>query len=153
MKSRKKRITLTAEERRRAEETRRIFENWHPTIEELLATGEYDGPFGAGNDYRITQVLVALRQAHEAAGLTQEQLAEGTGINATAISRIERGRQRNVTLRTLQRLAHGVGCQLLFRVVPEEQEAAEPPKRKAAGRPAPRHAPEAGERSKTRRTA
>ena len=51
-----------------------------------------------------------------ALGLTQQQLAEKTGIDQAAISRIESGRA-NPTLNTLDALVEGVGAYLLVRIV------------------------------------
>jgi transcriptional regulator with XRE-family HTH domain len=49
-----------------------------------------------------------LRQIRLAQGLSQDQLAERTGLHATAIGRIERGcREPRVT--TVLRLAQGLG--------------------------------------------
>ena len=49
-------------------------------------------------------------------GLTQQQLAEKTGIDQAAISRIESGRA-NPTLNTLDALAEGVGASLLVKII------------------------------------
>jgi transcriptional regulator with XRE-family HTH domain len=49
-----------------------------------------------------------LRQIRLAQGLSQDQLAERTGLHATAIGRLERGaREPRVT--TVMRLAQGLG--------------------------------------------
>ena len=56
--------------------------------------------------------LVALGQRvfalREAAGLTQEALAHAAGLHWTYIGQIERG-ERNLTYKTLLRVAHGLG--------------------------------------------
>lgn len=51
-----------------------------------------------------------VREARLELGLTQERLAEATGLHATFISNIERG-YRVPTLTTLLRLAAGLGIQ------------------------------------------
>ena len=58
----------------------------------------------------------ALAERRKSAGLTQQQLAENTGIDQAAISRIESGRG-NPTLATLEALAEGVGGALSVDVV------------------------------------
>ena len=47
----------------------------------------------------------------ERKGLTQEQLEERTGVNTKYISAIERG-NKNATVRTLEKIASGLGVEL-----------------------------------------
>jgi len=91
-----------------------------PTLEDALSSGEYEGPYRMGDYWETAKAIVRLRQAREAAGLSQRELAQRTGIDATAISRVESGRQPNVTLRTLQRLANGVGRWFLLDLTPPD---------------------------------
>lgn len=60
------------------------------------------------SDFRIG---VLLRQAREAAGLTQEQVARQLGTQKSAISRIE-NHAEDVRLSTLQAYARAVGAKL-----------------------------------------
>lgn len=48
-----------------------------------------------------------LREARERLGLTQEQVAERSGVHATEVSRIEAGK-RDPQVSTLERLAEAV---------------------------------------------
>ena len=61
-------------------------------------------------------VAKAVMQARIDEGLTQQQLAERTGMNASNISRLETGGSLP-TLRTLQQLAKGMGKTLEIRFV------------------------------------
>ena len=61
-----------------------------------------------------------LRAARNKANLTQEQLAQVTGINQANISRLENG-TANPSLRTLKRLAEGMGMELKLEFVPHVQ--------------------------------
>ncbi len=61
-----------------------------------------------------------IREARTAKGLTQEQLAQVTGINQANISRLENG-TANPSLRTLKRLAEGMGMELKLEFVPRVQ--------------------------------
>jgi transcriptional regulator with XRE-family HTH domain len=51
-----------------------------------------------------------LRQLRTHRGISQDRLAHATGIHPTAIGRLERG-GREPTLKTILRLAHGLGLQ------------------------------------------
>lgn len=62
------------------------------------------------------QVRCAIIEARIATGLTQQQLAEATGMNQRSISRIEMG-NTNPTVRTLGRLAKGFGKKLEIKFV------------------------------------
>lgn len=53
-----------------------------------------------------------LRTFREAAGLTQLQLAERSGIHQTKISRIETGQVRRLTVESMRRLAQAVGVSI-----------------------------------------
>ena len=52
-----------------------------------------------------------IQAVREKKGMTQEQLEEKTGINAKYISAVERG-QRNVTIKTLDKIAKGLDIEL-----------------------------------------
>ena len=56
-------------------------------------------------------IMQALIDARKASGLTQKQLSERTGITQADISRMETG-NANPSLRTLQRLAAGLGLRM-----------------------------------------
>lgn len=60
------------------------------------------------NAYDIAMQIVALR---EKAGITQVELAEGTGISQADISRIERG-ATSPTAKTLQRIAEALDAEV-----------------------------------------
>lgn len=62
-------------------------------------------------------VIQAMLDARKSAGLTQKELAERTGIAQADISRLENG-NANPSLRTLQRLAEGMGMRLRLEFVP-----------------------------------
>lgn len=61
-------------------------------------------------------IIQALIDARKASGLTQKQLAEITGIAQADISKLENG-NANPSLRTLQRLAAGMGTSLKIEFV------------------------------------
>ena len=62
-------------------------------------------------------IIQAMLDARTAAGLTQKDLAARTGIAQADISKLENG-NANPSLRTLQRLAAGMGMKLKVEFVP-----------------------------------
>jgi HTH-type transcriptional regulator / antitoxin HipB len=72
-----------------------------------------DKEFAEGYDkgYEQFKIGVMLRQAREAAGLTQEKLAERLNTKKTAISRIE-NHAEDIKLSTLERTASALGMRL-----------------------------------------
>lgn len=62
-------------------------------------------------------IIQAMIDARKASGLTQQQLAEKTGIAQADISKLENG-SANPPLRTLRRLADGMGMRLKLEFVP-----------------------------------
>ena len=72
-----------------------------------------DKPFAQGYDegYKQFKVGVLLRQAREAAGLTQEELARRLKTQKTAISRIE-NHAEDIRLSTLGKYARALGKRL-----------------------------------------
>jgi len=62
-------------------------------------------------------LVQAMIDARKVSGLTQKQLSERTGIAQADISKLENG-NANPSLRTLQRLAAGMGMNLKIEFVP-----------------------------------
>ena len=69
-------------------------------------------------------IIQAIIDARQQSGMTQKELAEKTGIAQGDISKLERGNS-NPSIRTLQRLAAGMGMtiKLEFQPVPEKMAA------------------------------
>lgn len=63
------------------------------------------------------EIIQALIKARRTSGLTQKDLAERTGIAQGDISKLENG-NANPSLRTLKRLAEGMGMQLKIEFCP-----------------------------------
>ena len=61
-------------------------------------------------------IIQAMIDARKESGLTQKELSERTGIAQSDISKLERG-NANPSLRTLQRLAEGMGMKLKIEFV------------------------------------
>ena len=63
-------------------------------------------------------VIQAMLDARKKSGMTQKELAERTGIAQGDISKLERG-SANPSIRTLKRLAQGMGMVLKIEFTPE----------------------------------
>lgn len=64
-------------------------------------------------EYQVIRAIIAARQEQH---LTQQELADRTGIDRSDISKLENG-SANPSLRTLKRLADGLGMQLQINFV------------------------------------
>lgn len=108
------RITLTAEDRARHQAIREKFHEWHPSAEELIASGE-GADFDIRGEYRQLRPLIEeIKRVREATGLTLAEVARRCGIDQPALSRLENGHNKNPTLDTLWRYAAAVGRRLLL---------------------------------------
>jgi len=74
---------------------------------------EFAKDFDSG--YEQFKIGVMLKQAREAAGLTQEELARRLRTKKTAISRIE-NHAEDIKLSTLEKFAEAVGKRLILKI-------------------------------------
>jgi DNA-binding XRE family transcriptional regulator len=129
-------VTWTPEDRARHKALREKFKDWHPSPEELIASGEAVH-FHLSGEYRALRPFVeGLKQAREAAGLTLADVSARCGIDQPALSRLENGHNKNPTLDTLWRYAAAVGQRLVLttEVILDTRPAADKAKRVPAAR-------------------
>src|SRR5260370_32073461 len=108
------RVEWSAEDRRRHQGIREKFRKWHPSPEELIATGE-GANFDLHGEYRELRPFVEeIKRAREAAGLTLAEVSRRCSIDQPALSRLETGHNKNPTLDTLWRYAAAVGRRLVI---------------------------------------
>lgn len=89
--------------------------NFRETLNEQLKNPEFKKEWDALEpEY---QIIKAMLDARNEKAITQKQLADITGIPQADISRLENG-NANPSLRTLQRLADGMGMKLKLEFVP-----------------------------------
>lgn len=91
-------------------------------FDELLAE-QLDGPESkAGWDVLQPELAIAqaMIDARERSGMTQQKLSEMTGISQADISKLEHG-VANPSIKTLQRLAAGLGMVLHIEFLPATQ--------------------------------
>ena len=89
-------------------------------LQEQLRDSEFRKEYEALQPERA--VLQAIIDARESSGLTQKELSERTGIAQGDISKLEKG-NGNPSVRTLQRLAAGMGMTLKLEFVPAGERA------------------------------
>jgi DNA-binding XRE family transcriptional regulator len=107
-------VQWTAEDRARHRAIQDMFRNWHPSPEELIASGE-GANFDLHGEYRELRPFVEeIKRAREAAGLTLGEVSRRCGIDQPALSRLETGHNKNPTLDTLWRYAAAVGRRLVL---------------------------------------
>ena len=104
----------TPADRARHKAIREKFQKERPTMEELLASGEYVGPIPLGVYFELRVALHELKKAREAAGLSLADVAERSGIDKAALSRLENGVHDNPTVETLMRYAAALGKKLTW---------------------------------------
>ena len=90
--------------------------NFRETLNEQLKDPVFQAEWESLEPER--QIIRAIIEGRERRDLTQQQLAEITGIQQADISRLENG-TGNPSLRTLKRLAAGMGMQLKLEFVPK----------------------------------
>lgn len=94
--------------------------NFRETLNEQLRDPEFKAEWDSLEPER--QIMRAILEGRDERDLTQKQLAEVTGIAQADISRFENG-TGNPSLRTLKRLAEGLGMSLKVEFVPKSTSA------------------------------
>ena len=92
--------------------------NFRETLNEQMKNPEFRVEWESLEPER--QIIMAIIEGRQSKDLTQKQLAEVTGITQADISRLETG-TANPSLRTLKRLAAGLGMKLKLEFVPSGQ--------------------------------
>ncbi|MBY0525699.1 MAG: helix-turn-helix transcriptional regulator [Gemmataceae bacterium] len=93
-----------------------------PTIEELRASGELSGESVPMGVYlAIQELLFAIRQEREKAGITLTDVARKAGVDNATVSRLENGKQPNPTMATLLRYALATGKEIRWQLVDAEK--------------------------------
>jgi transcriptional regulator with XRE-family HTH domain len=91
-----------------------MFQNWRPSPEELIASGE-GANFDLHGEYRQLRPFVEeMKRARKAAALSLAEVSRRCGIDQPALSRLENGHNKNPTLDTLWRYAAAVGRRLVL---------------------------------------
>jgi transcriptional regulator with XRE-family HTH domain len=100
----------TPEDKERLQALREQVQREQPTPEELRTQGHAFVPMGEVMALRA--LLAGLREERQRQGLTLRDLAERTGIDEPALSRLETGKNLNPTWETLAKVAKALGLAL-----------------------------------------
>ncbi len=90
--------------------------NFRETLAEQMKDPEFRAEWEVLEPER--QIMRAMVEGRAERDVTQKELAEVTGITQADISRLENG-TANPSLRTLKRLANGLGMRLKLEFVPQ----------------------------------
>jgi transcriptional regulator with XRE-family HTH domain len=120
-------INWTPEDRTRHQAIRAKFQAERPTLEQLIASGEYSEPVLQGAFWELARIMASLREERERQGLSLSEVAKRSGIDKAGLSRLEGGQHLNPTWNTLTRYAAALGKEigLALREVPASKGAAE----------------------------
>lgn len=103
-----RRTDRTPEEAARLRADRARYQRDTPTVDQLLAEGGHTDTVSLGEFLALHEMMFELKRERERQGLTLTELADRTGIDPAALSRLETGKQANPTLDTLCRIAHAL---------------------------------------------
>ena len=97
-----RRLPWTPEDRRRHQEIRERFQRERPSLEQLVASGEYTPPIPQGVYLEILRLRADLRRLREASGLSLPELAARTGLDAAVRQRLESAVPDGLTVEMLR---------------------------------------------------
>ena len=111
-----RKIERTPEEQARIAAIRQYYQANRPTPDELLAGGDVEELVPLGEYLSLLSMVRALKKERELRGLGLTTVAERSGIDLAALSRLENGLQTNPTVDTLYRYASAIGVELIWSV-------------------------------------
>ena len=118
-----KKTNWSAEDKARHQAIRERFKD-KPSLEALREAGEISGETIPLSEYlALRQAILALKAVREKLGLSLADVAERSGIDKAALSRIENGQHTNPTVSTLCRYAHALGMRWVWKLEKEPEPA------------------------------
>jgi len=121
-----RKLDRSGEEIAREKRVREQFQQERPTLEQLMAGGDYTEPIAQEEYWDIRRLALLLKNMRETQGLSLADLSAATGMDRAAISRLENGVQNNPTVNTLCRYARAVGKRIVVAVVDIPKHAGSP---------------------------
>ncbi len=111
-----RKIERSPSEQRQLENIRERFQRERPSLDDLRATGDASEAVEHGEYLDLRAMLIAIKRHRQAQGLSLADVADRSGMDRSAISRLENGVYVNPTVDTLYRYAEAVGTQIGFSV-------------------------------------
>jgi len=111
-----RKIERTPEHQREIEAIRERFRRERPSLRKLRESGDVSEVVSQGEYVSLLAMLAALKKHREAKGLSLADVAERSGMDRSAVSRLENGVYLNPTLDTLYRYATAIGAEITFTV-------------------------------------
>lgn len=91
-----------------------------PSVEGLLASGEFLSPLTMGDYFDIANLLAAMKDARTRAGMSLREWSEASGVDYAALSRLENGITTNPTIHTLIRCARALRKRIQVNLVDDQ---------------------------------
>ena len=111
-------IERTPEELAELKAERERFSRERPGLDDLIASGEFEGPFDHGNVMSLLGAVAELKRRRDEQGLSLATVSERSGLDTGLLSRLENGKILNPMLTTLWRYAGALGVQVSLTVGP-----------------------------------
>jgi hypothetical protein len=111
-------IQRTPEELAELREERARFSRERPGPEDLIASGDYEGPYRHGNIMALLSAIAELQRYRDVQGLSLADVSKRSGLDRGLLSRLENGKLLNPTISTLWRYANAIGAQISLAVEP-----------------------------------
>jgi hypothetical protein len=102
----------TPAQKAKEKEVRRMFQDWKPGPEELLASGRWEGPILVEGQGEFWNAVRQVRAFREAQGLTLKEVSARCGMDVATLSKLQNGKQANPTLFTMLLYVGAVGLRL-----------------------------------------
>jgi len=111
-----RKIERTPEQQRQLEEVREQFQRERPGLEDLLASGDATEVVSQGEYLDLRAMLATLKRHRQRQKLSLANVADRSGMDRAAVSRLENGVYVNPTVDTLYRYAQAVGADICLNV-------------------------------------
>ena len=111
-----RKIQRTPEQQRQIDDIRERFQRERPGLEDLLAKGDATELVSHGEYLDLQVMLATLKKHREGQGLSLADVAARSGMDRSAVSRLENGVYVNPTVDTLFRYAEAIGAAIGFSV-------------------------------------